>query len=378
MTSAPRIAIVGAGPAGLTNARILRLRGVDAKVFDADVDANARDHGGTLDLHSDGGQVAIRLADLEEAFRAKARFEDQGNRVVEHVGATIVHDSRPEDVDARPEIDRRELRDLLLDSLAPGTVHWGKKLERVEAADERQRLVFKDGSAEDFDFVVGADGAWSKVRAALTDVRPVYTGVTFFECWLDDIDSQHAELAALLGHGTMFALHGRRGIVAQRNANGHVRVYVVLHVSETWGVELIHSEGVAAAKKALCTRFEGWAPALLAFIERSGDYLVSRPIHALPADFSWTPNSALTLIGDAAHLMPPVGVGVNMAMQDAAELAVALSSGPGWQDAVRLHEEHMIARAHEIGPQAADGFQEMFGADTEAQVRDLLVKHDNS
>lgn len=376
MNRTPRIAIVGAGPAGLTATRVLRQRGVDATIFDADIDANARDHGGTLDLHSDGGRVAIKLAGLEEAFRAKARFEDQGHRVVEHASATIVHDSRPDDLDARPEIDRRELRDLLLDSLEPGAVRWGKKLVRVEAVNDGQRLVFKDGTADDFDLVVGADGAWSKVRAALTDVRPVYTGVTFFECWLDDIDAHHVELAALLGHGTMFALHGRKGIVAQRNARGHVRIYVVLHVSETWGAELLRSEGVASAKTALSAHFEGWAPALLAFIERSDDHLVSRPIHALPPDFAWTPNSGLTLVGDAAHLMPPVGVGVNLAMQDAAELAVALSSGPAWREAVRAHEENMIARAQGIAPEAAAGFQEMFGADAEAQVRDHLAKHD--
>jgi 2-polyprenyl-6-methoxyphenol hydroxylase-like FAD-dependent oxidoreductase len=378
MNRVPRIAIVGAGPGGLTTARVLQRRGLAATIFDADIDANARDHGGTLDLHSDGGRVAIKLAGLEEAFRAKARFEDQGNRLVEHASATILHDSRPADIDARPEIDRRELRDLLLDSLAPGTVHWGKKLVRVESMRDRQRLVFQDSTTDDFDFVVGADGAWSKVRAALTDVSPIYTGVTFFECSLDDVDVRHAELAALLGHGTMFAMYGRRGIVAQRNARGHVRVYVVLHVPDTWGAEIINSEGVARAKRAVCAYFEGWAPTLIAFIERSGDHLVSRPIHALPPDFAWTPSSGLTLVGDAAHLMPPVGVGVNLAMQDAAELAVALSSGPAWREAVRAHEENMIARAQALAPEAAAGFQEMFGADGEAQARDHLAKRDTA
>jgi 2-polyprenyl-6-methoxyphenol hydroxylase-like FAD-dependent oxidoreductase len=338
-------------------------------VFEADANASVRDQGGTLDLHADSGQVALDLAGLAEGFRANARFEDQQDRVLAHDSAATLFDERPADGKGeRPEIDRRALRDLLLGALRPGTVRWGKKLDRIEAAGGAQRLVFTDGAAEVFDFVIGADGAWSKVRAALTNVKPVYTGVTFFECWIDDVDAQHPELAALLGRGTMFVVHGKKGLVAQRNANGHVRVYVNVHMPEEWGADLLRKSSTAAAKVELLARFRGWAPGLLAFVERSADLLVSRPIYALPAPFNWTPQPGLTVVGDAAHLMPPMGLGVNLAMQDAAELAVALSSGPSWPAAVRAHEEAMMARANVIAPEAALGFDEMYGEDATANI----------
>lgn len=361
-----RIAIIGAGPGGLTAARILQQRGLAVTVFDADAGPDTRDQGGTLDLHWDGGRIAIRLAGLEDAFRARARFEDQGDRVVDHATAALLQDNRPDDLDARPEIDRRELRDLLVESLAPGTVTWGKKVASV-VLGESHRIVFSDGESAAYDVVIGADGAWSRVRAALSDVKPAYTGVTFFELWIGDIDRRHPELSALLGCGSMFALHERAGIVAQRNGHGRARVYVALHVEDEWGAASVRSNGIAAMKRILSARLSGWSPRLRGFLDASEEYIACRPIYALPPTFAWEPRAGITLVGDAAHLMPPLGVGVNLAMQDAAELAIALSSAD-WRDAVRTHEAHMMARAHELAPQTARGFQELFGADGETSV----------
>ena len=89
MTTTPRIAIIGGGPGGLMLARLLQLRGIGATVFERDSNANDRPQGGSLDLHADTGQHAFRIAGLEAAFLAEARFEDQGDRLYDHRGLLL-------------------------------------------------------------------------------------------------------------------------------------------------------------------------------------------------------------------------------------------------------------------------------------------------
>ncbi|RKH91527.1 FAD-dependent monooxygenase, partial [Corallococcus sp. AB038B] len=128
--------------------------------------------------------------------------------------------------------DREQLRTLLLDSLPPETIRWGSKVRAVEPlSDGRYRVANEHGSLGEFDLVVGADGAWSKVRAALTPVQPAYTGVTFVELWLTDVDRRHPEIARRVGHGTYFSMHGGAGIVAQRNGHATLRVYAAIRTS---------------------------------------------------------------------------------------------------------------------------------------------------
>jgi hypothetical protein len=182
--------IVGAGPAGLALARILQMHGCAVRVFEAYTSTRVRDQGGTLDLHEDTGQRALQMAGLTEAFRAHARFDDQESRLIDTATAEVLFEEIPAPgEDNRPEIDRKALRDLLLAALDPDTVTWGAKLQDViTEAYGRHRLRCSDWTSEPFDLVIGADGAWSKVRAALSPVTPVYTGITFVELWIDDVD----------------------------------------------------------------------------------------------------------------------------------------------------------------------------------------------
>lgn len=89
---------------------------------------------------------------------------------------------------------------MLLDSLAPGTVRWGRALERVSGpAEGPRRLHFADGSVVETDLVVGADGAFSRVRPVLSPATPQYSGVSLQEAWFDDVDNRHPEIAELVG-----------------------------------------------------------------------------------------------------------------------------------------------------------------------------------
>ena len=344
-----RISIIGAGPGGLTCARILQRHGIAVTVHDRDAGPDARDQGGTLDLHADNGQIALREAGLLEAFFELARPEGQEMRQLEPNG-TITSRQVPEaDELFKPEIDRGRLRDLLLESLQPETVQWGRALERVSGpADGPRRLHFADGTTVETDLVIGADGASSRVRPAVSPAVPQYTGVSFLEAWFDDVENRHPEIAELVGRGGAHAADGERGMFAQRNGGDHIRVYLIQRVPVDW----ISRSGLTAAdtdavRALLLERFAHWSPRMRRLITDNDGRYIHRPIFALPVPHTWEHNPTVTLLGDAAHLMPPLGVGVNLAMLDASELALALASAATVDDAIRSYEQSMLPRSTE-------------------------------
>lgn len=111
-----RIAIIGGGPAGLTLARLLQMRGIAVTVYERDASADARGQGGSLDLHEDSGQLALKAAGLGEQFHGVSRPDGQNSRVFDKHGQMHAELRAEDEVATRPEIDRGELRDLLLRS----------------------------------------------------------------------------------------------------------------------------------------------------------------------------------------------------------------------------------------------------------------------
>ncbi|MHC1481501.1 FAD-dependent oxidoreductase [Frateuria aurantia] len=357
MSIKPRIAIVGGGPAGLTAAVMLHRGGFEVRVYESESSAQQRTQGGTLDLHEDSGQMALRRAGLLEAFRAIARHEDQEERLANPLTGHITTGRMgPEGEMDKPEIDRGELRKLLIDALPDDTVLWNHRLASLDSgATGMHSLVFTNGLSVEADIVIGADGAWSKIRAGLSASQPAYTGITFCEGW---IDQPSAEVSELVGHGTLFCFGGEEAIFAQRNGRGRICVYAALKRSIAWFDTRLERQDL----KAIVARsYETWAPNLRQLLD-SCDEFVRRPIYSLPADFEWTPYKGVTLIGDAAHLMPPVGVGVNLAMLDASDVAAALCSMPDWESALRAAEIVVCERASTMMPEAISGFQSWFTA----------------
>lgn len=345
-----RISIIGAGPGGLTCARVLRQHGIAATVYDREPDAASRDQGGSLDLHEEDGQLALREAGLLAEFFALARTESQEERRIDPAGRLLGHRLPEEGETARPEIDRGQLRDMLLRSLDEGAVRWGRTLASVGGPAEGPRtLTFTDGSTVETDLVIGADGAFSRVRAAVSAAVPRYTGVGFLEAWFDDMEVAHPELSALVGKGSAHVSDGERGLFAQRSSGGHLRVYLMRRVPADWLAEGgLRPDDTDRIRARLLGEYAGWAPELLRMITDNDGPYVDRPLFALPVPHTWPHAPGLTLLGDAAHLMPPLGAGVNLAMLDAAELALALAGSATVEDAVRGYEEVMLPRSAEI------------------------------
>jgi len=343
-----RIAIVGGGPAGLMLARLLQMRGAGVEVFEADAAQDSRNQGGSLDLHEDSGQLAMRRAGLEDQFRSISRPEGQASKVFDKYGRLCVDLRAEDEYQVCPEIDRGALHRLLLEALKPGTVTWGSRLLHAEPDSGRFQLTFQNGHRAVADLLFGCDGAWSKVRPLVSPSQPHYSGVTFIETRLSSPDADHPEVARLVGPGNVMAVGDNKALMAQRNGNGDIRVYVALRVPQAWTRHCGLDFGrLAEARAGLLKLFSGWSPRLRAMLEEADDCFVPRPLFTFPPQQIWRSLPNATLLGDAAHVMPPfTGKGANYAMLDAAELADNLTSGcfTDLTAAIRDYEATMLTR----------------------------------
>jgi 2-polyprenyl-6-methoxyphenol hydroxylase-like FAD-dependent oxidoreductase len=360
--SAARIAVVGAGPGGLICARTLQQRGLAVTVFERDESLPAHRAGSTLDMQLDTGQVALRQAGLFDEFLALARPEDQEGKVLNRRGELVFrHVPEPDDLSA-PEIDRAQLRQLLFESLDAGTVRFNRRVGRVESAGAGHQLVFATGDAEEFDLVIGADGAFSRIRPALSEVVPEYTGVTFLEAHFNHVATAHRRIHDIVGKGNTYARGDNKALLAQSNSGNHIRVFIGLRTPLDWfataGIDLADTDAVRAH---LLREFADWNDGLLDMIRDNEGPYWNRPIWALPLPYGWNHVPGLTVIGDAAHVMSPFGGhGANLAMLDGSDLAVYLSESETIEEAILRHESECVARAVPRGEGAARGIENFF------------------
>ncbi|SFW81078.1 FAD-dependent oxidoreductase [Amycolatopsis australiensis] len=360
------IGIVGGGLGGLTLARVLHTHGIASTVYELDASPTARDQGGTLDLHEESGLRALAEAGLSEAFREVAREEGEALRILDRHGVVRFEETAEAAGGTRPEVDRGALKRILVASLPDGTVRWGAKVTAVSAG----RITIDGGEVVEPDLIVGADGAWSKVRPLLSDAVPVYSGLSFVEANLSDVDSAHPAAAALVGPGTMFALAAGKGLIAQRNGGGRIRVYAAVETGDLAAVTEL------ADHHRLLEVFADFDPGLRALIEESDERFVARPIHALPVGHRWERVPGVTLLGDAAHLMSPfAGEGANLAMLDAAELALALARHEDVESALSAYEAALFPRAAEAARESARNLEACFRPDAPAALVEQMLAH---
>ncbi|KFY59098.1 hypothetical protein V496_05829 [Pseudogymnoascus sp. VKM F-4515 (FW-2607)] len=403
MPYTPRIAIIGAGPSGLALAALLRAHSIHPTIYElrgeptsASFDAPC----GMLDLHEDSGLKVIRAAGLWDAFQDALGACSEECRVLSPAGKTLHTDQG--ELSSRPEIARNALTKLLLGAVAPGTVKWRCKVLSVGRArtdtgtTEVTLDLGMDGKAT-FDFVVGADGAWSRVRAMLTDVAPVYTGAQYVNATLRDATAKFPQLVDLVGSGTMMALGGGRGIMTHRGPQDSIRLYNAVKTPlEDWATDIgIAGKTAAEAKDVLLGEggeFEKWAPELRELlatacdeetIDHPGEAVDVLPLYMLPPGSRWETKAGATLIGDAAHLMTPwAGEGVNQALLDSLELANVFG-GMGevegvveWQKKleppIREFEKAMVERVKGEAEKASRNGEMMLGEHGGQAIADIF------
>lgn len=370
-----QVAIIGAGIGGLTLASIMQKHGLNPIIFERDPSATYRQQGGTLDIHSNSGQLALKEAGLFEEFQSSARYEGQDFRLLDKTGKVYMDEIATSEDIHRPEIDRGDLRKLLLSSIDNDKIHWGHELiETKQLKNRKIQLTFKKKKPIIVDLLIGADGAFSQVHQLVSDIKPQYSGISMVELHLNNVKQEHPEIATFNGKGSLSALSDHKGISAQLNSNGNIRVYLSLKIEYKWLGEFQASyTSGEQAKSKLITLLKDWDEKLLRYIRFADNEVIPRHIYMLPVGHKWEQKTGITLIGDAAHLMSPsAGQGANLAMLDAMELARSFIKYSDINTAIAEYEEKMFYYSAKAAEQTYKNSQLLYSDNAASKFAQLM------
>ncbi|KAE8443028.1 hypothetical protein EG329_002422 [Mollisiaceae sp. DMI_Dod_QoI] len=357
-------------------------------IFESEPTSTYRSQGGTLDLHPRTGLSAMKLAGLHTQFLHHARYESAVLRVCDKHLTTWFQPPSSKTA-GNPEIDRAQLRQLLLESLPQEIVEWGMKLVKIDPKDHS--MYFENGQVrnvggEEFDLVVGADGAWSKVRQVLDpDTKPLYSGVTRYWSTIPNAEVDAPEVVQLINRGNLFSYGDGKGIIAQQMGEGIVDVSIGFTQPE-----IVGQEAEVTSTEEVLRRFEGggWDERLLGIVRKAESKVLGKSLYMLPTGYRWQHMDGVTILGDAAHLITPFGgEGVNIAFDDAVRLSEAILKSVTAEGKevlyknVRAFEEDMWERGKGAAVMSCTMMEAMFmtpGAPRASVERWLLgkVKHE--
>lgn len=344
-----KVAIIGGGPVGLTIAVLLQQKGVNVKVYERDLNANSRISGGTLDIHKDIGQLAFKKAGLLEGFYKNAR--PTGERTV-NTAAEIVEQEMPteENKFERPEIDRNDMRRVLLENLQENTVEWDSQFISLEKKENQFYLQFKNEKTALADIVIVANGGQSNARKYVTKLKPEYTGTFIIQGEVFNPEIACPNYKKLCGEENTILISDQKMLFCQVKAKGALNYYLSFKADENWAekanIDLNNKESILSYMNETCAN---WHPTFKELFMGT-DNIVGLPMRRLPVEKGWETQENITLVGDAAHLMPPfAGIGVNIGLLDALNLATNLTEGDftDIQSAIKDYEQKMFVYAFE-------------------------------
>lgn len=407
MTQAqPRIAIIGGGPGGLTLGALLHQHSVPFTIYELrprPTEKELAEPSGMLDLHDESGLAAVRACGLYDQFLPLTGDCEESMTISDKHG-NVLHTDQGGLAD-RPEISRHNIIKLFKSKIPEDSIKYNTKLLSAERNSTTGKVTLSLSSATDssaavsetYDLVIGADGAWSKIRPILSDAKPQSSGLQYLTLLIRDIATNYPHLADMVGKGSFLALGNKHGLDSHRAAQGSAQIYLMTNAldgDENAMIESLSKLSIPELKEHFLSDKSGYGdfgPALkelitVAFDEQDHDAQVQiKPLSMLPIGHRWEPKPGATLIGDAAHLMTPfAGEGVNLAMWDALDLASAISEawaargqdesefGKALAPLLRRFEEGMFERAQEKAEESWRNRELMFAEDGAQALAGLM------
>jgi salicylate hydroxylase len=358
-----RVAVVGAGIAGLTFAAMLRRSGRRVEIFEQASQLAAV--GAGIQLAPNAVRVMERLGLGERLYRVGVRPRAiQMSRWDD--GRTIVRMPLGEECERRfgspyYVLHRADLHAALLQLVHPSSVHLGLRCVAIDEGPDEVELRFEGGLRHVADVVVGADGIHSRVRARLSSDRPRFSGHAIYRGVVpaDRITSFHGDprVQLWLGpHQHCVAYPVSKGTLVSFGAT----VPADEARRESWSEEGRVSDILAA--------YQGWHPAVLEVLT-AADTVGRWTLHDRDPVATWS-TDRVTLIGDAAHpMLPFFAQGANQAVEDAAALVACLNGAGGGSvaSALRRYEEVRWARTDEVHRQSRQNARRLHLVDGEEQ-----------
>jgi len=362
-----KVAIIGGGMGGLLLARLLQMKNINVKVYERDLNQEVRVQGSALDLHEDSGLKAIKHADLLNEFYANIRPNASKARILDkdfqlHFDEHSIEKTAVQISDAnqnslrdiskpRPEIDRSILRSILLNSLQSDTISWDSQFSSMEKENEGWRLHFKNETSVYADLVIAADGANSKVRSYINAEKPIYSGIMMVEGTIYNAKVNAPNLFEFSKGGKVLALGNEQTIMYGTKGDGSLMFLLSSKIPENWIKESdLNFKDNQKIFEWFKEVYKEWNPKWHELFKSNELYFIPRPQYYFPLNQTWETQTNLTLIGDAAHRMPPfAGKGANLAMLDALELAdfLTIDQFKDIKTAISSFEKRMLERAAE-------------------------------
>jgi 2-polyprenyl-6-methoxyphenol hydroxylase-like FAD-dependent oxidoreductase len=328
-----KVVIIGGGIGGLATAGCLRLRGMEADVYERA--PHVRELGAALGLWPNATRVLKHLGVLDELIQhahvapAGALRDWRGRELVKmqelasDVPTVFAH--------------RADLHRALATAIAPERLHLNKTCTGVQRQEKQVRAVFADGTFSEWvDALIGADGIRSVLREmTLRDGAPTYRG---YVAWRG-VTAMETTLPEDQIVGETWGRGQRFGFIPL--GLGRVGWWATANKPRAEGTRVC-GQSPAEWKKELLQRFRLWhtpIPQVLAATPEAA-FLCNAIMDRVPPHppKPWG-DGPITLLGDAAHpTTPNLGQGACMAIEDAAVVAQALAAIPDVATAFRVYE----------------------------------------